>query len=65
MMSGGFRDFLAGLAADARLGRYVSPLEGQSPEAIVLTLTQALADANEGKQPHPAHELLQRMEADR
>jgi len=65
LMSGGFTAFLAGLAADARLGRYVSPLAGQSPEVVVLSLTQALADAAEGRQPHPALRLLQRMEGDR
>jgi len=62
MMSGGFHDFLAGLAADARLGRYVEPLAGQSPEVVVLTLAMGLADAVEGATLHPALALLERME---
>jgi len=65
LKSGGFGDFLAGLAADARLGRYVAPLAGQSPEVVVLTLALGLADASEGKQPHPALALLERMGAAR
>ena len=61
-MGGGFHDFLAGLAADARLGRYVAPLVGQTPEVVVLTLAMGLADAGEGNAPHPALALLERME---
>ncbi len=59
-----FQQFLTGLSADSRLGRYVGPLSGQSPEVIVLSLTIALANACEGNQPHPAHELLERMQAE-
>jgi len=62
MMGGGFTAFMRGLAADCRLGRFISPLAGQSAEVVVLRLTQALADAVEGKAPHPALRLLQRME---
>lgn len=58
-----FRAFMQGLRADIRLGRYVAPIVDQSPETIVLMLTMALADAREGNNPHPAHELLERMEA--
>jgi len=62
-MSSEFHAFMGGLRADARLGRYVAPLAGQSPEVIVLSLTQALADASEGRpRLHPAHELLDRMQ---
>jgi hypothetical protein len=57
-----FHQFMNGLRADARLGRYVAPVAGQTPEVIVLTLAMALADAREGKHPHPAHELLEAMQ---
>jgi len=65
MMGGGFTAFLAGLAADQRLGRYVSPLAGQTAEVVILSLSLALADAAEGKAPHPAMALLERMGATR
>ena len=61
-----FDQFLRGLSADERLGRFISPLEGQSAEIVVLTLALGLADASEGRQPHPALMLLERLgEADR
>jgi len=62
LKSGGFHDFLTGLGADARLGRYVAPLAAQSAEIVVLTLAMGLADAVEGNAPHPALALLERME---
>jgi len=61
LMGGGFHDFLSGLAADARLGRYVAPLVGQTPEVVVLSLAMGLADAVEGITLHPALRLLQRI----
>jgi hypothetical protein len=57
-----FHRFMTGLRADVRLGRYVAPVADQSPEVIVLSLAMALADAREGKHPHPAHELLEAMQ---
>lgn len=57
-----FQEFLRGLRADVRLGRYVADLDGKSPELCVLLLTLALADAREGRNPHPAHELLEAMQ---
>ncbi len=57
-----FEQFMTGLRADARLGRYVAPVCDQSPEVIVLTLALALADAREGNNPHPAHALLDRLQ---
>jgi len=66
LMSGGFHDFLAGLAADSRLGRFIAPLEGKSAEVVVLSLALGLPDASEGRQPHPALVLLERLgEAER
>ena len=58
-----FEKFMAGLRGDARLGRYVAPVCGQSPEAVVLRLVMDLADAREGNYPNPAFQLLERMEA--
>ena len=58
-----FHRFMTGLRADARLGRYVAPVCDQTPEVIVLALVMALADAREGIHPHPAHELLERLQA--
>lgn len=59
-----FQRFLMGLRADARLGRYIpDELVKQTPEVIVLTLIQSLATATEGHAPHPAMQLLERMEA--
>lgn len=57
-----FQEFLRGLRADVRLGRYIADLEGKSPELCVLLLVRALADAAEGRQPHPAHQLLERLQ---
>jgi hypothetical protein len=42
-----FRAFMHTMSADVRLGRFVRPLEGQTPEVIILSLAQALADADE------------------
>jgi len=57
-----FDQFLRGLSADERLGRYLpAPMERQTPETVILALIVALADACEGKQPHPALGLLARM----
>ena len=57
-----FHKFMTGLRADARLGRYVAPICGQTPEVAVLMLVMALADAREGIHLHPAHELLERLQ---
>jgi len=58
-----FRQFMRGLSADARLGRYIRPIADQSPECIVLHLVRALADADEGNRPHPAFALLDELDA--
>ncbi len=58
-----FSEFLRGLRADVRLGRYVADLDGKSPEICVLLLTQALANAAEGRHPHGAMVLLDRMQS--
>jgi len=61
-----FDQFLRGLSADERLGRYLpAPMERQSPETVVLALIVALAAACEGRQPHPALVLLERLGATR
>ena len=61
-----FHRFMTGLRADARLGRlFPGDVATQSPEVVILHLAGRLADAMEGKQPHPAHELLERMGATR
>lgn len=61
-----FHRFMNGLRNDARLGHlFHNDLAKQEPEVIVLTLAGRLADAIEGKQPHPAHELLERLAAGR
>ena len=60
-----FARFIAALSHDPRLGRYTRDLVGKEPATCVLSLAVALADAAEGKQPHPAHALLERMEATR
>ena len=57
-----FQKFMNGLAGDARLGRYLKPIAQFSPETIILTLAMHLADAREGNHPHPAHELLERLQ---
>ena len=57
-----FEKFMAGLRGDARLGRYVAPVCGQSPEAVVLRLAMSLADATEGTTLHPAYRLLERLQ---
>ena len=57
-----FNQFMRGLRADVRLGRYVAPVADQPPEIVVLSLALALATATEGKAPHPAMTLLARME---
>ena len=56
--------FLHGLRADARLGRYLPPAtQYQTPETVILALTLALAEATEGTRPHPAHMLLEELDA--
>lgn len=56
--------FLNGLRADARLGRYLPPpTPSTTPETLVLSLTLALAEATEGTRPHPAHLLLEELDA--
>ena len=58
-----YRAFMRGLAADARLGRYVRPLADQTPEVVILHLVRSLADAAEGNRPHPAYALLDELDA--
>lgn len=60
-----FQQFMNGLSADARLGRFVSPIAEQSPEVIVLHLATALADCAKGGLPNPGHELLDTLEEHR
>jgi hypothetical protein len=47
-MSDEFEQFLRGLRADPRLGRYIPALPNMTPETTVLLLVTALADAHEG-----------------
>jgi hypothetical protein len=59
-----FDQFLTGLRADARLGRYIpAPTPYQTAEAVILSLAFALAEATEGTRPHPAHLLLEEIDA--
>lgn len=59
-----FDQFLAGLRADARLGRYIpAQTPSTTPETVVLSLTLALAQATEGTRPHPAYLLLDELDA--
>lgn len=58
-----FHQFMTVLRADERLGRFVQTLQRQEPEVVVLKLVEALALACEGRQPHPAMELLDRMQS--
>ena len=59
-----FHQFLSGLKADVRLGRYLpAPLESQTPETIVLSLCIALADATDGHRTHPAFKTLEELDA--
>ncbi len=59
-----FQTFVRGLMADARLGRYIPPdVAAKGPEHLVLHLALRLADATEGRQPHPAHLLLDELDA--
>ena len=59
-----FDNFLSGLRADARLGRYIPPASANtSAETLILSLAISLADATEGKRPHPAHLLLDELDA--
>lgn len=62
-----FDQFLSGLRADARLGRYIPPASANtSAETLILSLAISLADAKEGgNRAHPAHERLERMGAGR
>ena len=58
-----FNNFLTGLRADTRLGRYMPPaIANTSAETLVLSLAIALADATEGTRPHPAHLLLEELD---
>ena len=57
-----FHDFMIGLSGDARLGRYIAPIRNQPPEIAILLMATALADSREGNNPHPAHELLERLQ---
>ncbi|MBM3768767.1 MAG: hypothetical protein FJW32_25585 [Acidobacteria bacterium] len=56
-----FHQFLRGLRADPRLGRYIPDSPNLTPETVVLALAVALADASEGNAPHGGHALLQRL----
>jgi hypothetical protein len=56
-----FEKFLAVLHEDARLRQFIAPLRGRDPRAAVLVLATRLADCYEGKIPHPAYELLERL----
>jgi hypothetical protein len=59
-----FDQFLTGLRADARLGRYIpAPTRYQTAEAVIITLAIALANAVEGTRTHPAHLLLEELDA--
>jgi hypothetical protein len=59
-----FSQFMRGLKADARLGRCLpGKLAEASPEVIVLALCTALADAQEGRQIHPAYQTLDEIDA--
>jgi len=58
-----FDQFLSGLRADARLGRYIpAPTQYQTPETVILALTIALANAVEGEALHPAHRTLEELD---
>jgi hypothetical protein len=58
-----FEQFLTGLRADARLGRYLpAPTQYQTPETVILALTIALANAVEGEALHPAHRTLEELD---
>ena len=60
-----FDQFLSGLRADARLGRYIPPASANtSAETLILSLAISLADATEGNRPHPAHMLLEELDAE-
>lgn len=60
-----FDQFLTGLRADARLGRYIpAPTPYQTAEAVILSLAIALANATEGTRGiHPAFALLEELDA--
>jgi hypothetical protein len=59
-----FRAFMRGLMADARLARAIpATLAEQTPEVVVLTLAQALANATDADRPHPAYLLLEELDA--
>lgn len=60
-----FDQFLTGLRADARLGRYIPPASANtSAETLILSLAISLANATEGvERPHPAHLLLEELDA--
>jgi hypothetical protein len=60
-----FKAFMRGLMADARLARAIpATLAEQTPEVVVLTLAQALANATERSRGiHPAFALLEEIDA--
>ena len=59
-----FDQFMTGLRADARLGRFIpAPTRYQTAEAVIITLAIALADAVEGDSTmHPAHRTLEELD---
>lgn len=58
-----FKAFMRGLMADARLARAIpATLAEQTPEVVVLTLAQALANAVDADRPHPAHRTLEELD---
>ena len=58
-----FQQFMRGLASDARLGPlFRGDLAKQSAEVVILNLATRLADAFEGRQPHPALALLDELD---
>lgn len=58
-----FDQFMTGLRADARLGRFIpAPTRYQTAEAVIITLAIALANATEGEALHPAHRTLEELD---
>ena len=58
-----FDQFMTGLRADARLGRFIpAPTRYQTPETVILALAIALANAVEGEALHPAHRTLEELD---
>ena len=59
-----FAQFMSGLRADARLGRFIPPASANaSAETVILSLAISLANAVEGDALHPAHRTLQELDA--